>query len=109
MRLAKLVTPIPLLLCACSTVQLGRDFDLSAFDAKVQRGVTTQADVRAWLGAPTSTGVSVEASGDRFSERTYYDGSGHLPDMSDARLKVLQIRFDQQGVVRAYNWSGDQK
>jgi hypothetical protein len=29
--------------------------------------------------------------------------------MADAHLKVLQIKFDQRGVVRAYNWSGERK
>ncbi|HYA37557.1 MAG TPA: hypothetical protein VEI74_04735 [Candidatus Methylomirabilis sp.] len=32
---------------ACSTVQVGRNFELSAFESKVQRGVTTQSQVRA--------------------------------------------------------------
>jgi hypothetical protein len=27
----------------------------------------------------------------------------------DARLKFLEIKFDRQHVVRAYNWSGDKK
>jgi hypothetical protein len=109
MRAAKAVAPVLFLLCACSTVRIGQDFDLAAFGSRVQRGTTTQADVRTWLGAPTGVGVCVEINGDRYEQWTYYQGEGHLPSMADARLKVLQIKFDQAGVVRAYNWSGEQK
>ena len=109
MRAAKAVIPVLFVLCACGTVRMGQDFDLAAFAAKVQRGTTTQAEVRAWLGAPTGVGVSVETGGARYEQWTYYSGEGHLPSMADARLKVLQIKFDQAGVVRAYNWSGEQK
>lgn len=94
-----------LLLAACSTVQVGRDFDMRAFETKVERGVTTQSQIRAWLGAPTGTGVNVETNGERLDEWTYYSASGKLPDMSGAKVKTLQIKFDKQGVVRGYNWS----
>ncbi|HTT11534.1 MAG TPA: hypothetical protein VMG60_11640 [Burkholderiaceae bacterium] len=96
------------LLAACSTVQLGRDFDPAAFDARVQRGVTTQTEVRDWLGAPSSVGVSVESDGERFEKWTYYYGVGELPSMTNARIKILEIRFDPQYVVRAYTWSSGQ-
>ena len=109
MRPARLVFPMLLMVSACASVQIGRDFDLSAFDARVQRDVTTQAEVRAWLGAPTAVGLAVESSGGRYEEWTYYHGAGHLPDMADARVKILQIKFDQRGVVHAYNWSGEPK
>jgi outer membrane protein assembly factor BamE (lipoprotein component of BamABCDE complex) len=97
-----------LLLPACST-QIGRDFDLSAFDSSVRRGTTTQADVRGWLGEPGGVGMSVDSAGERFEEWSYYYAEGRFPSMSDARLKTLQIKFDQRGVVRAYNWSGERK
>lgn len=109
MRRVKVAMLAFFLLSACSAVHVGQDFDYSVFDAKVQRGVTTKADVRGWLGAPSSIGVSVESSGDRYDQWTYYEGEGHLPSLEDARLKMLQIKFDQQGVVRAYSWSGDRK
>jgi hypothetical protein len=95
-----------LLLSACATVEVGREFDLKAFDAKVQRGVTTRADVRAWLGAPAGIGASVESTGERHEQWTYYHGEGRFPGMKDAGFKMLQVKFDQRGVVRAYNWSG---
>ena len=101
--------PLLFLAGACSTVRVGQDFNISAFDTKVQYGVTTQADVRAWLGPPAGIGISVEINGDRYAQWTYYQGEGHLPSMADARLKILQIKFDQRGVVRAYNWSGEAK
>jgi len=95
------------MLSACASVTIGRDFDLRTFQTKVERGVTTQAQVRGWLGAPASTGANVDAGGERFDEWTYYYGAGRLPNMPDARLKILQLRFDRQGVLRSYNWSGE--
>jgi len=93
------------LLAACGTVQVGRDFDVRAFETKIERGVSTQGQIRAWLGAPTGTGVNVDTGGERFDEWTYYFASGKLPDMSGANVKMLQIKFDKQGIVRGYNWS----
>jgi outer membrane protein assembly factor BamE (lipoprotein component of BamABCDE complex) len=93
------------LLAACGSFQVGRDFDAHAFEAKIERGVSTQSQVRAWLGAPTGTGINVDTGGERFDEWTYYFAAGKLPDMSGARVKMLQIKFDKQGVVRGYNWS----
>lgn len=95
------------LLIGCSTVNIGRDFDLQTFATRVEHGKTTQAQVRGWLGAPVSSGVIVDTSGERFEEWTYYFGGGRLPNMPDAHLKLLQIKFDRAGVVRGYNWSGE--
>ncbi|MHB8741493.1 MAG: hypothetical protein ACYC9L_00035 [Sulfuricaulis sp.] len=111
MRQYRLYIPLLLLigLSACSTVQVGRNFDMQAFESRVQRGETTQAQVRGWLGNPSSVGVALDTSGERFDEWTYYYGTGQLPDMGDARLKILQIKFDRKGLVRGYDWSGESK
>ncbi len=98
-----------LALSACGMMRIGHDFDMRTFQSKVERGVTTQTQVRSWLGAPVSTGVAVDSSGDRLDEWTYYYGETRVPNGADASLKVLQIRFDPQGIVRAYNWSGETK
>jgi outer membrane protein assembly factor BamE (lipoprotein component of BamABCDE complex) len=90
----------------CSSVQVGRDFDLRVFESKAKRGVTTQAQVRGWLGAPVGTGTVVDVGGEQYEEWTYYYGEGRLPNMTDPYLKILQIKFDKQGVVRGFNWSG---
>ena len=107
MHPTKFAIPMLLVLCACATVEVGREFDLSAFGAKAQHGVTTRAEVRTWLGAPAGVGMSVEGGGERYEQWTYYHGEGRFPGMRDARVRILQIKFDQRGVVRAYNWSGD--
>lgn len=99
------VVLVVLSLAACSTVQVGQDFDVNMFESKVVRGISTQNHVRAWLGAPASTGVNVDTGGERFDEWTYYFASGKLPGMSGTQVKMLQIKFDKQGVVRGYNWS----
>jgi hypothetical protein len=97
------------LAAGCAGVEVGQPFDLAAFDKKVQRGVTTQEEVRAWLGAPAGTGASVESTGERYAQWTYYHGKGSFPRMADPRFEMLQIKFDERGVVRAYNWSGGNK
>ena len=64
-----------LLLGGCTTVQFGRDFDIGGFDADVRIGET---------------------------DRT---GDGKLGNLSAARFKLLQVRFDASGKVKTYNWS----
>jgi len=93
------------MLAACSTVRIGQDFDVRAFEIKIERGISTQNQVRAWLGEPKGTGVSVSTDGERFEEWTYYFASGELTDMSGTKVKMLQIKFDEPGIVRGYNWS----
>ncbi len=92
-------------LTACATVQLGRQFDLYAFTSKVERGVTTQAQVQQWLGSPKGTGTVVETNGETYEEWTYFYGYGKLGNMSHAETKILQIKFDRQGIVRGFNYS----
>ena len=94
---------------ACSTVNLGQDFDMRTFEAKIERGITTQEQVRAWLGAPVGVGACVETDGERFEDWVYYYASGKLPNMSGAKVKILQVKFDKQGIVRSYNWSTTSK
>ena len=102
------VLPVVLLLLVmtgCSTVQFGRDFDVVAFESVAKVGETTKAQVQNLLGSPKSTGVAIEAGGEQLVEWGYFFGTGKLPGLKDAKLKSLQIRFDQAGKVRSYNWS----
>ena len=92
-------------LSACTTVKVGHEFDVGVFAARVEQGVTTQAMVKSWLGEPASTGYSLATDNERFEEWSYYFAEGRLNDMSSARTKILQIKFDLQGKVRGYSWS----
>lgn len=94
---------------ACASVKVGRDFDVGVFAAKLEQGVTTQTQVRSWLGEPTSVGVSLAADGERFDEWDYYYAEGEMSDMSTAKVKILQVKFDRQGKVRSYNWSASRQ
>jgi len=107
MHKATLAVTLALLLSACGSLQVGGDFDLAAFQSQVRRGGTTQAEVQRMLGAPDGTGVSVETGGERYTQWTYYYGSGSLSGAGNARVKMLQIKFDPSGVVRAYNWTAN--
>lgn len=107
MSAVKFVLPALLALSACATVNVGREFDLQGFRDQARQGATTRAEVRAWLGAPAGAGMSVEASGERYEQWTYYHGTGRIPGMRDARFRILQMKFDPQGRLRAWNWSGE--
>jgi len=109
MRRTAIAVFLAFLLSACGSFQVGGDFDLAAFQSKVRRGETTQAEVQRILGAPDGTGVSVETGGERYTQWTYYYGSGNLSDTSNTRVKMLQIKFDSAGVVRAYNWTANSR
>jgi outer membrane protein assembly factor BamE (lipoprotein component of BamABCDE complex) len=93
----------------CGTVKFGRDFDVGVFTAKIEQGTTTQDQVRSWMGEPASVGVSLDTDGSRYDEWDYYFAEGDLPDMGDAKVKILQIKFDMQGKVRSYNWSASRQ
>jgi type II secretory pathway component PulK len=108
MRAVAWLAPL-VLLSACATVEVGRELDLAAFEAKARQGVTTQDEVRAWLGAPPAVGMSVESSGERYEQWTYYHAKGRLPALADAQVSILQVKFDPRGVIRAYNWSGERR
>lgn len=97
------------LLTACASVKVGRDFDVGVFAAKTEYGVTTQSMVRSWLGEPSSVGISMATDGERFDEWDYFFAEGQMPDMSAAKVKILQIKFDKQGKVRAYNWTASKQ
>ncbi len=104
-----LILTLVALLCACSATMfhVGSDFDMKIFTEQVERGTTSQNQVRTWLGVPTSTGVRIETDGQRFTEWTYYFASGSMASVSDTRLKTLQIKYDEHGVVQGYNWSSN--
>lgn len=109
MRMQQKLVPIlfAAMLAGCASITIGRDFDLRTFQSKVERGATTQAQVREWLGAPNGGGASVQPNGERYEEWLYYFGSAGVPGKG-ARLKTLQLKFDASGVVRAYNWADGQ-
>ena len=96
---------LTIFLSGCGTVQIGRDFDVTAFESTATVGKTSKAQVQRLLGSPKSTGVMLEKSGERFDEWVYFFGTGKMPGMKDVDIKILQIRFDKAGVLRSYNWS----
>ncbi len=91
--------------CSTTVFQAGRDFDQNSFAAKVARGKTSQTDVFGWLGSPAGTGIRVDTDGLRYTVWTYYFANGDLSDLEDARVKTLEIKFDQGNVVQGYAWS----
>lgn len=95
-----------LTLLACSTIQIGKDFKLQNFSSNAQLGKTSKEHVLEWLGKPMSTGVAQKEDGERLDEWGYFYGSGQLPNMENTKLKTLQIRFDKEGIIRSYNWTG---
>lgn len=96
------------LLSGCSSVQVGRDFDVQLFNSMVKSGKTTKTQVHQWIGSPSSTGMHVAKDGEISEEWLYFYGAGKLPKMEDTRIKILQIRFSENGVINSYNWSNSQ-
>ena len=104
LRITTVIASI-LLLSACASVQFGHDFDIKAFESNVKHNASTKADVKAWLGVPSSRGFAVESDGSRTEKWAYFYGNGKLPKLDNASLKILEVEFNQQGVVARYNWS----
>ena len=98
-----------LLLSGCGSIQIGRDFDVKAFAHMAKVGETSKAQVRKVLGAPKSSGISINRDGERLVEWVYFYATGKMSEMDDAGLKILQVRFEQSGKLRSYNWSNSDK
>ena len=93
------------LLAGCSTINVGRNFDMKAFESMAKVGETTKEQVRNKMGSPKNKGVSISKDGERLVEWLYFYASGKLPGMDNAKLKILQIRFDKGGILCSYNWT----
>lgn len=98
-----------LFLTGCGSIQVGRDFNVKAFESMAKVGKTSKTQVRKILGAPKSSGISISRDGERLVEWVYYYATGKISEMDDASLKILQIRFDQNAKIRSYNWSNSDK
>ena len=100
---------VVLLLTGCGSIQIGHDFDVKAFENMAKVGETSKAQVRKVLGAPKSSGVAINRDGERLVEWVYFYATGKMHAMEGAGLKILQVRFDQSGKLRSYNWSNSDK
>lgn len=77
---------------------------------KIQKGVTTETQVREWFGKPTLTQTDTEgykmiqyAYGEATSNRAgYIPYVGSLFSKSDAAYSTLAIEIDGNGVVKNY-------
>jgi outer membrane protein assembly factor BamE (lipoprotein component of BamABCDE complex) len=97
----------PILIAGCTTMQTGREFNYAKFSQDTRPGTTDMAQVQTVLGPPMGKGLVVEADGSMYEQWTYYYGTGNLTNPEKSRFKLLQIRFNQAGVVASYNWSGE--
>ena len=100
---------LTLQLTGCSSVQVGQDFDVQLFNTKVKANTTTKSQVKSWLGEPSSTGISLDKDGELSTEWMYFYGAGTLSNMNNAKLKILQIRFNKNGIINSYNWSNSKR
>ena len=98
-----------LLMTGCGSIQIGRNFDVKAFENIAKVGENTKAQVREVLGAPKSSGISINRDGERLVEWVYFYATGKMSAMNDAGLKILQVRFQENGKLRSYNWSDSDK
>jgi hypothetical protein len=96
-----------LTIAGCASVTVGRPFDYEAFASQVRVGSSDLKAVQAALGPPIGKGLVAEADGNLYDQWTYYYGRGDMNNAEKNRFKLLQIRFDKDGRVASYNWSGD--
>lgn len=68
-----------------------------------------KTQVRKVLGAPKSSGIAINRDGERLVEWVYFYVTGKMSAMEGAGLKILQVRFEQNGKLRSYNWSNSDK
>ena len=125
MRRAAHALCVLLLLAACAT--RGREFDVDRVPF-IERGLSTQEDVRRWFGEPTSVksrGSGVSAGGYLYEETETRDTRMltriggwiaallgypvHVPPLG-ARYETrtthsLQVFFDAEGVVTEYEYT----
>jgi len=95
------------LLAGCGTMKVGREFNYSAFASKVQQGTTDEKEVSEWLGPPVGKGLEIAADGTRLELWTWYYGQGKMGDDLAKEFKMLQVKFNPEGKVASYVWSGD--
>ena len=100
---------IVLLMTGCGSIQIGRDFDVKAFESMAKVDETSNDQVRKVLGEPKSSGISINGNGERLVEWVYFYGAGKMSKMDEASLKILQVRFDKKGKLRSYSWSNSDK
>lgn len=79
--------------------------EFAAIEAKLKRNTTNQLQVHTLLGAPHAVGASVDTNGVRYEEWSYYlDPNGASGGARRNGPSTLEIKFDRQGIVRAYRW-----
>jgi len=98
-----------LLVTGCGSIQIGRDFDVEAFEKMAKVGETSKTQVRQVLGSAKSSGISINRDGERLVEWVYFYVTGKVSEMESTSLKILQVRFDLTGKLRSYSWSGSVK
>lgn len=78
--------------------------EFAAIEAKLKRNATNQLQVHTLLGAPHAVGASVDTNGVRYEEWLYYLGANGTSSARRETAATLEIKFDRQGIVRAYRW-----
>jgi len=90
-----MLTSLSVFILACASA--GSRFD----DTKIQqieKGKTTQGEVRQLLGEPSGKGVNADGS---VKWQYYYSKSSVI---GGASTKIFEITFDKNGIVREYSY-----
>ncbi len=107
LRMHALALILLLTLSACASIEFGHDFDPRKFESWVEREITTQQQVKEFLGTPVATGAVVEHDGTHYTRWLYYYGKGKIHKLKNANFKTLEIEFNTNKQVVSYNWSAE--
>lgn len=81
--------------CAIGTKSVA---DSAAYEGKIIKGKTTQADVRKLLGEPFQT---TRQNGSTVWNYSYTDGIA-VPFFKNAKVRELNVTFNSRGIVTSY-------
>lgn len=88
-----------IILAACATTSVGTDFDMNKVN-QIKKGVTTQADVIAMFGKPSTT--SNTSNGVSVLGYSHVVSRGNALGHGSSKIKILTITLDN-GIVKDYS------
>lgn len=94
-----IIAMLSIVLAACATTNVGTDFDMTKVSL-IQKGQTTQTDVIAMFGKPTT--VSNTSNGMSILGYSHVKSHGNALGQGSSTVKILTITLEN-GIVKDYS------